>query len=245
MSAGNSGEAAAPPDPYRAWKAYFGGVHPEGLPFVGAAAALTIVLLLIYGPLGWIGAALTLSVAAFFRDPERTTPTRAGLVIAPADGLVVAIQPGVPPKEMALGEAPLTRISIFLSLLDVHINRIPVDGKVIRASYRKGAFLNASLDKASDDNERQSLVIATQRGEMVGVVQIAGLVARRIRCWVRPEQVVRAGERFGLIRFGSRADVYLPPGVAPQVALGQWCIGGETVLADLLSQEPPRHAERR
>ena len=236
---------APPPDPYRVWNAYFGGVHPEGLPFVGGAAALTLVLVLIHGPLGWIGAALTLAIAAFFRNPERMTPTRAGLVIAPADGQVVAIRPAVPPEEMALGEAPLTRISIFLSILDVHVNRIPVDGTVVRTDYHSGRFLNASLDKASEQNERNALVIATPQGGMIGVVQIAGLVARRIRCWVRPEQVVRAGERFGLIRFGSRTDIYLPPGVAPQVATGQWCIGGETVLADLLSQEPPRDAQRR
>lgn len=206
-------------------------IHREGYPFIGIFAALSIVLFLIWTPLGWIGTVLTVWCALFFRDPDRVTPMREGLVIAPADGTVSMISQAVPPADLNLGVKPLQRISIFMSVFNCHVNRAPVSGRIERVSYRPGKFVNAELDKASEDNERNGLVIVTAAGP-VGVVQIAGLVARRIVCFVREGQSVMAGERFGLIRFGSRLDVYLPDGAKPLVAEGQTAIGGETVLAD-------------
>lgn len=181
----------------------------------------------------------------FFRDPQRLTPTRSGLIVSAADGIVSAVDTAIPPPGLDLPAEPVARISVFLSVFDVHVNRIPMDGKVAAIRYRPGKFLNAALDKASEDNERNALRIDTPDGKRLAVVQIAGLVARRIRCWVREGDEVRAGQRFGLIRFGSRVDVYLPLGVAPLVAPGQRCFAGETVIADIRAQEPARQAEYR
>ncbi|PWR19713.1 phosphatidylserine decarboxylase [Zavarzinia compransoris] len=217
-------------------------LHREGVRFVALFAIATLILFLIWKPLGWLGVVLTLWCAYFFRDPPRATPTRAGLVVSPADGKVVATADAVPPAELGLGEAARPRISIFMSVFDVHVNRVPVASTVDRVSYRPGKFLNAAEDKASDDNERNSLRLILDDGRDLGVVQIAGLVARRIVCDAAPGQTYDAGQRFGIIRFGSRLDVYLPVGVAPLVAVGQRAVAGETVLADLTSNEGPRLA---
>ncbi len=207
-------------------------ITPEGYPFIGAFALVSLILFWLWTPLGWLGTVLTVWCAYFFRDPPRVTPVRDGLVVAPADGRVSQITKAAPPHELGLGDAPLPRVSIFMSVFDCHVNRSPVAGSIEKIVYQPGKFLNADLDKASEDNERNSLVIATA-GARIGVVQIAGLVARRIVCFVREGQPVGAGERFGMIRFGSRLDVYLPEGVVPLVAVGQTAIAGETVLADL------------
>jgi phosphatidylserine decarboxylase len=208
-------------------------VHREGYPFIAVFALLTVVLMAwVWAPLGWIMLGLTLWCVAFFRDPVRVTPLAPGLVIAPADGKVSFVGPAVAPHDLGLGDAPLERVSIFMSVFDAHVNRAPLAGRVERVAYRPGKFLNADLDKASDDNERNGLVIESD-GVRLGVVQIAGLVARRIVCFVREGDAVAPGQRFGLIRFGSRVDVYLPAGTAPRVAVGQSTIAGETVLAEL------------
>jgi phosphatidylserine decarboxylase len=207
-------------------------ITPEGYPFIGVFVLVTLLLLWLWAPLGWLGVVLTLWCVYFFRDPPRVTPVREGLVVTPADGRVSQITTAAPPPELGLGETPLPRISIFMSVFDCHINRSPVAGRVEKIVYQPGKFLNADLDKASADNERNSLVIATATGR-VAVVQIAGLVARRIVCFVREGQPVGAGERFGMIRFGSRLDVYLPEGTTALVAVGQTSLAGETVLADL------------
>lgn len=208
--------------------------HPAGKPFLiggGIVAALGLVWL---GPwLFWPGILFVAFCLYFFRDPERVPPAKPGLVLAPADGRVVSVTMAVPPAELGLGEEPRMRVAIFLSVLDVHVNRSPVDGVVTRIAYRPGAFVNASLDKASEDNERNALAIKLADGRSLAVVQIAGLIARRILCDVREGDSLRAGDRFGIIRFGSRTDVYLPDGVRPLVMEGQTMIGGETVLADL------------
>lgn len=208
-------------------------MHPEGRKFVGIFAVITLILFAIWDPLGWIGVGLTVWCYYFFRDPERVTPTRPGLVISPADGVVSLIEPAVPPTELGMGPAPLTRVSVFMSVFNCHVNRAPVAGELVKLAYRPGKFLNASLDKASEDNERNALRIRMEDGREIAVVQIAGLVARRIMWWSREGDWLDRGERFGLIRFGSRLDVYLPEGVAPQVAIGQTMIAGETVIADL------------
>jgi phosphatidylserine decarboxylase len=215
-------------------------IHPDGWRFIAIAAAVTLVLFWLAPPLGLIGVVLTLWCAYFFRDPWRVTPTREGLVVAPADGLVVAVDRLPPPKELELGEAPMTRIGIFLNVFDVHVNRIPMTGRVVKLAYRPGRFLNASLDKASEDNERMAIRLASSAGADIAVVQVAGLVARRIVCHLIEGQEVVAGQRFGLIRFGSRADVYLPSSWAPLALAGQRVVGGETVIADAASQEAPR-----
>src|SRR5512135_7525 len=214
-------------------------ITPEGYPFIGAFALVSLILFWVWTPLGWIGTMLTVWCALFFRDPPRVTPVRDGLVVAPADGRISQITTAPPPYELGLGATPLPRISIFMSVFDCHINRSPVAGTVEKILYQPGKFFNADLDKASLDNERNSLVIAAA-GSRVAVVQIAGLVARRIICFVREGQPVGAGERFGMIRFGSRLDVYLPAGVAPLVAVGQTALAGETVLADLRSGDAGR-----
>ncbi len=215
-------------------------LHPAGWPFVLIAAVLWALLTWILNTAGFfIGLLLTGWVAYFFRDPERITPTRSGLVISPADGKVCDIRPAVPPVELGLGDEPRTRISIFLNLLNVHINRVPCDGRIVTTHYRPGLFVNAALDKASEDNERMAIRQQLPDGRDIAYVQIAGLVARRIVCQIKPGQDVRAGQRFGLIRFGSRADVYLPAGVTPQVVRGQTMVAGETVLADLLATDTP------
>ena len=223
----------------------FAPIHPEGWRFVAIFAAITAVLWWLWAPLGAAGAVLTAWCAYFFRNPERVTPARAGLVISPADGTVQMIGKAAPPPELEMGAAVRTRISIFMNVFNVHINRIPVDGTIEKLAYRPGKFVNASLDKASEHNERQSVRMRSQDGRELAVVQIAGLVARRIRCWIEEGQGVAAGERFGLIRFGSRVDVYLPDGVSPLVCAGQTAIAGETVLADLGSSEGPREGEQR
>ncbi|SHE55818.1 phosphatidylserine decarboxylase [Loktanella atrilutea] len=208
-------------------------MHPEGRRFVAIFGAVTLVLFLIWDPLGWLGVLLTVWCYYFFRDPERVTPDRPGLVISPADGIVSLIEPAVPPAELGMADVPLTRVSVFMNVFNCHVNRAPVAGTVKAIAYRPGKFFNASLDKASVDNERNSLRITMADGRDIAVVQIAGLVARRIVCFVKPEAPLAAGERFGLIRFGSRLDVYLPDGVAPLVAIGQTMVAGETVIADL------------
>jgi phosphatidylserine decarboxylase len=207
-------------------------VTPEGYPFIGAFALVSLVLFWMWSPLGWLGTLATIWCAYFFRDPPRVTPVRDGLVVAPADGRVSQVTSVAPPRELGLGEQPLPRISIFMSVFDCHVNRSPVSGKIEKIVYQPGKFFNADLDKASADNERNALVIAIP-GARIAVVQIAGLVARRIVCFACMGQPIGAGERFGMIRFGSRVDVYLPEGVPPLVAVGQTVIAGETVLADL------------
>ena len=215
-------------------------MHPEGRRFVAIFAAITLGLFLIWQPLGWIGVGLTVWCYYFFRDPVRVTPVREGLIVSPADGVVSLIERAVPPAELGMADAPLTRVSVFMSVFNCHVNRAPVAGRVTAIAYRPGKFLNASLDKASADNERNSLCLEMADGRQVAVVQIAGLVARRIVCFTREGDRLPTGARFGLIRFGSRLDVYLPEGVAPLVALGQTMVAGETVLADLGSDEPRR-----
>ena len=215
-------------------------VHREGYRFIAIFAAVTLVLFLIADFLGWIGVGLTVWCYYFFRDPDRTTPVREGLIISPADGVVSMIEPAVPPSELEMGDAALTRVSVFMNVFNCHVNRAPIAGTITKIAYRPGKFLNASLDKASVDNERNGLAIQMADGRTLGVVQIAGLVARRIVCEVTEGQQIATGERFGMIRFGSRLDIYLPDGVAPHVALGQSTIAGETVLADLTSPEPAR-----
>jgi phosphatidylserine decarboxylase len=207
-------------------------ISPEGYPFIGAFAFASLILFWIWTPLGWIGTLLTAWCVLFFRDPPRVTPMRDGIVVAPADGRISMVTSAAPPHELGLGDKLLPRVSIFMSVFDCHINRSPATGRVEKIVYQPGKFFNADLDKASLDNERNSLVIATPSAR-IAVVQIAGLVARRIVCFVRDGQPLSAGERFGMIRFGSRLDVYLPEGVTPQVAVGQTAIAGETVLADL------------
>jgi phosphatidylserine decarboxylase len=214
-------------------------ITPEGYPFIGAFALAALVLFWVWSPLGWIGTVLTLWCVYFFRDPPRVTPVRDGLVVSPADGRVSMITMAAPPHELGLGATPLPRISVFMSVFDCHVNRSPVSGRVETIMYQPGKFFNADLDKASLDNERNSLVISTASAR-IAVVQIAGLVARRIVCFVKPGQPVGAGERFGMIRFGSRLDVYLPPGTQPLVAVGQIALAGETVLADLSSPDAGR-----
>jgi phosphatidylserine decarboxylase len=214
-------------------------IHPEGRPFIAAFIVASLVLFWLWTPLGWLAAIAALWCGYFFRDPERVTPVRDGIVVAPADGRISRVVNAVPAKELDLGERPLPRVSIFMSVFDCHVNRSPVTGKIERIVYRPGAFVNADLDKASEDNERNCLLIAADGGR-IGVVQIAGLVARRIVCFVRQGASVGIGERIGLIRFGSRVDVYLPEGVRPLVAEGQTAIAGETVLADLRAGDVQR-----
>ncbi len=220
-------------------------IHRDGWRFVAAFALTAFILWTLYPPLGWIGALATVWCAWFFRDPPRVTPARTGLVVSPADGLIQMVQPAVPPAELGLPARPLTRVSVFMNVFDVHVNRIPADATVTALVYRKGKFLNATLDKASEENERQGVRLRLADGRDMALVQIAGLVARRIRCDLAVGQAVRAGERFGLIRFGSRVDLYLPEGATPLVMADQIAVAGETVLADLESREPSRVGEVR
>jgi phosphatidylserine decarboxylase len=215
-------------------------IHPEGYPFIGGFALASLVLFWFWAPLGWLLTVATLWCAYFFRDPPRVTPLRDGVVVAPADGKVSQVANAVPPNELGLGPRPLPRISIFMSVFDCHINRSPVSGRIERVVYRAGKFLSADLDKASEDNERNAFVIATASGPRIAAIQIAGLVARRIVPFSREGDTVAAGQRIGMIRFGSRVDVYLPEGSRVLVAEGQTAIAGETVLADLKSAEPSR-----
>lgn len=220
-------------------------LHREGWVFVAIFLACALMLGLVSDTLGWIGIILTGWCVYFFRDPERVTPVRSGLVISPADGIIQAVTLANPPQELDLKGEDWTRISIFLSVFDVHVNRIPCDGKIIKSVYRTGKFINASLDKASEYNERQALAMVDPDGHEIAFVQIAGLIARRILCDVQEGQQVRAGGRFGMIRFGSRVDIYLPKNITPLVIEGQRVIGGETVIADFSSQEPERIGEVR
>ena len=221
--------------------AAFVPIHKEGYRFIAIFAGITLVLFWFgAGILGWVGVVLTLWCAYFFRDPERVTPLRDGLVISPADGRVSLITQVVPPPELDLPRELTTRVSVFMNVFDVHVNRAPVAGRIVHMAYVPGAFVNAELDKASEDNERQALTIATTDGQKIGVVQIAGLIARRIVKFVGEGTQLGVGQRFGLIRFGSRVDVFLPKGVAPLVCVGQRAIAGETVLADLAGSEAQR-----
>lgn len=212
-------------------------MHKEGRKFVAIFAAIAIILGLIWQPLFWIGAGITVWCYYFFRDPVRMIPQQEGLVISPADGVVSLISDVEPPAELELGETPLTRVSVFMNVFNCHVNRAPMAGKVTQIAYHKGKFVNASLDKASEHNERNGLTIENTAGVRVGVVQIAGLVARRIVCFVKVGDMIGRGHRFGLIRFGSRLDIYLPVGVHPAVCVGQTAVAGETVLADLTSAD--------
>lgn len=207
--------------------------HPAGRPFLLGGLVLFVVGLIWAGWLAWIGAIFILFCLYFFRDPERVPPGRPGAVVAPADGKVVSVAPAVPPPELGLGPAPRWRVAIFLSVLNVHVNRVPADATITRIAYRHGRFVNAALDKASEDNERNALALRLPNGQEMAVVQIAGLIARRILCHVREGDAVHAGDRLGIIRFGSRTDLYLPEGIRPLVAEGQTMIGGETVIAEL------------
>lgn len=215
-------------------------MHREGRPFVAIFAVATLLLFWAWSPLGYLGIVLTVWCFLFFRDPARVTPVREGLVVSPADGRVCLIATVPPPKELAdeLGPNPRLRVSIFMSVFDCHVNRAPVNGKLIRMAYVPGKFLNADLDKASEDNERNALCIESAAGRF-GVVQIAGLIARRIVPFVREGENLAVGDRFGLIRFGSRVDVYFPEGARSLVGIDQRCIAGETVLADLSGDIKP------
>ena len=208
-------------------------VHPQGYPFIGGFAAAAIILFWLWPPLGWLGAAATLWCAYFFRDPPRVTLARENVLVAPADGRISRIADAAPPTELGLGERPLPRISIFMSVFNCHINRSPAAGRVERMVYRAGTFISADLDKASESNERNAFVIATAGGVRIAVIQIAGLVARRIVPFVREGETIAAGERIGMIRFGSRVDLYLPAGARVLVAEGQTAIAGETMVATL------------
>lgn len=214
-------------------------IHMDGWRFIAIFAAVTLLLFWVAAPLGWLGFLATAWCVYFFRDPWRVTPQRAGLVVAPADGSIVMIGEAPPPPELGMGEAPMRRIGIFLSVLDVHVNRSPMAGRVMKLAYRKGKFLNASFDKASEENERLAIRLATPEGD-VAVVQIAGLIARRIVSTLNEGQEVIAGQRIGLIRFGSRTDVYFPLAWTILALRGQRAVGGETVLADCRASEPAR-----
>jgi len=220
-------------------------INPAGWPFIGLFAAATIGLFMISDPLGWLGVILTLWCTYFFRDPDRITPTRSGLVISPADGVVQLIDRAVPPPELDMGDKERSRVCIFMNVFNVHVNRIPMNGEITKISYRPGRFFNASLDKASEFNERMSLRMKTDENHDIAFVQIAGLVARRIKCDVIEGQTLKAGERFGLIRFGSRVDVYLPEGIEPMVCVGQSSVAAETVLADVQASEAARTGDVR
>ena len=223
------------------WRSVLAPIHPDGWVFIAAAALLALILFWLgWTPLAWLMVVVALWITYFFRDPWRVTPTRPGLVVSPADGMVVVTDQAPPPKELGMGDQPMTRIGIFLNVFDVHINRTPLGGRVKQLAYTKGKFVNASLDKASEDNERMAIRIASEEGPDVAVVQIAGLVARRIVTKLTEGQALATGERFGLIRFGSRTDVYLPAEWAPLVVVGQKVLGGETVIADAVSREPAR-----
>jgi phosphatidylserine decarboxylase len=215
-------------------------LHPDGFKFVAVGVLATLLLFLLWTPAGWTAAIATLWMVYFFRDPWRVTPTRPGLLISPADGIVVSIAAATPPPELAMGDAAIVRIGIFLNVFDVHVTRAPVGGRVAAMRYTKGRFVNASLDKASEHNERLAIRVAPPEGPDIAFVLVAGLVARRIVCNLYDGQQVASGQRIGIIRFGSRVDIYCPPPYVPMVVAGQRMVGGETVLADRLAEEPPR-----
>jgi phosphatidylserine decarboxylase len=212
-------------------------IHPEGYVFIAGFAAAAFVLNWLSPTLGWLGFIATAWCAYFFRDPPRVTPLRDGIVVSPADGMISAVGFFLPPPELGMGAEPLQRISVFMSVFDCHVNRAPVTGRIMKIAYKPGLFLNADLDKASEDNERNGLVIDSNLGRF-GVVQIAGLVARRIVCFSREGENIGVGDRFGLIRFGSRVDVYMPAGARPMVAVGARAVAGETILADMSARAP-------
>ncbi|MCH7710303.1 MAG: phosphatidylserine decarboxylase [Proteobacteria bacterium] len=213
-------------------------INREGLPFIALFGGASVLLGYLAPPLGWAGLVLTAWCVWFFRDPDRDPPARRGVILSPADGKIMTVGPAAAPEELGLADAPMTRVSIFMNVFDVHVNRVPADGTVSRVDYRPGRFFNASLDKASEHNERQSIRLETAEGLDLAVVQIAGLIARRIKCTLVPGQEVKAGERFGIIRFGSRLDVYLPDHVPVLVKAGETAIAGETVIADTLANAP-------
>lgn len=215
-------------------------MHKEGRKFVAVFAVITVALGFLWQPLFWLGCGATVWCYYFFRDPVRVIPQQDDLVLSPADGIVSLIEDIVPPEDLGLGDSPLTRVSVFMNVFNCHVNRAPIAGTIKRITYHKGQFLNASFDKASELNERNSLMIETPAGLRIGVVQIAGLVARRIVCFVREGDSVDLGHRFGLIRFGSRLDVYLPEGVSPLVSVGQTAVAGETILADIATPDALR-----
>jgi phosphatidylserine decarboxylase len=215
-------------------------LHPDGFKFAAVGVVATLLLFLLWVPAGWIAAIATLWMVYFFRDPWRVTPTRPGLLISPADGIVLSIAAATPPAELAMGDTAVPRIGIFLNVFDVHVTRAPVGGRVTAMRYTKGRFVNASLDKASEGNERLAIRIAPPEGPDVAFVLVAGLVARRIVCNLYDGQEIATGQRVGIIRFGSRVDIYCPPPYVPMVVAGQRMVGGETVLADRLAEEPPR-----
>lgn len=220
-------------------------INRAGWPFIAIFAAVAAGLWYWHFSAGLVGCVLTLWCVYFFRDPERYTPTRKGLVICPADGVVQSVIKAAPPEELGMGSEPMTRIAVFMNVFNVHVNRVPIDGTISVVSYRPGKFLNASLDKASIDNERMSLKVTGEDGTEIGFVQIAGLVARRILCYAKVGDSYRAGQRFGLIRFGSRVDIYLPDGIESMVSVGQTTLAAETVLADLMAKETARDGEIR
>ena len=215
-------------------------LHPDGFKFVAAGVVATLLLFLVWAPTGWTAAVVTLWMVYFFRDPWRVTPIRPGLLISPADGIVVSIAAATPPPELAMDDMAFVRIGIFLNIFDVHVTRAPVGGRVAAIRYTKGRFVNASLDKASEHNERLAIRIAPPEGPDIAFVLVAGLVARRIVCDIYDGQQIATGQRVGIIRFGSRVDIYCPPPYVPMVVAGQRMVGGETVLADRLAEEPPR-----
>ena len=219
-------------------------MHREGIKFILIFSVISVILFFFYIPLGWVGIVLTIWCYYFFRDPKRTIPVRDGLLVSPADGVISLIEKTMPPPELDIEKEELTRISVFMNVFNCHVNRSPIAGKVMEINYRPGKFFNASLDKASVDNERNSLVLQIPDGRQIVVVQIAGLVARRIVSFVKPKQTLRIGQRFGLIRFGSRVDIYLPTGVQPLVCIGQIMVSGETVIADLNSKELARDGRK-
>jgi phosphatidylserine decarboxylase len=214
-------------------------IHKEGYPFIAIAGVAALVLGHLWSPFGWIGLIITLWICYFFRDPARVTPQRDGLVISPADGRISMIAQATPPPELGLPAETMTRVSVFMNVFDCHVNRAPMAGTAKKLVHTPGLFLNAELDKASEDNERHAMLLETASGPLV-IVQIAGLVARRIVPFIKEGETLAAGERFGLIRFGSRVDVYLPDGVKPLVSVGQTAIAGETILADVNTTEPAR-----
>jgi phosphatidylserine decarboxylase len=214
--------------------------HPDGFKFVLAAALATVLLFLLWTPAGWAAAVVTLWMVYFFRDPWRVTPTREGLLVSPADGIVTSVTPARPPPELEMGDVEVARIGIFLNIFDVHVTRAPIGGRVVALRYTKGRFVNASREEASLNNERMAIRVAPPEGPEIAYVQIAGLVARRIVCDLREGQRIATGQRMGIIRFGSRVDVYCPPPYVTMVVAGQRMVGGETALADRFAQEPAR-----
>lgn len=219
-------------------------MHPEGRKFVIIFALVSSILWFLWQPLFWLGIAATVWCYYFFRDPVRSVPQEPGLLLSPADGIVSLITKTRPPAEMLLGDTPLTRVSVFMNVFNCHINRAPVSGQVVAINYHHGKFLNASLDKASEHNERNAITVETTNGVRIGVIQIAGLVARRIVCFTENNSRLSVGERFGLIRFGSRLDIFLPEGVEPSVGLGQTAVAGETIIAHLTENKLQWFSER-